>query len=85
MAGNVIGIMRDSYLNATGGGPIAQALEGITVVFPGSTQSLTLDAQRVAPANIHVEPLLQALDGFWGATDYKNIEENIQNGTGRLL
>lgn len=82
MAGNVIGIMRDSYLNATGGGPIAQALEGITVVFPGSTQSLTLDAQRVAPANIHVEPLLQALDGFWGATDYKNIEENIQNGTG---
>ena len=23
-----------------------------------------------------------ALDGFWGATDYKNIEENVQNGTG---
>ncbi len=82
MAGNVIGIMRDSYLNATGSTSIAQALEGITVIFPGATQSLTLDAQRVAPANIHVEPLLQALTGFWGEVDYKNIEEEIQNGTG---
>ena len=82
MAGNVIGIMRDSYLNVTGSTPIAPALEGVTVIFPGATQSLTLDAQRVAPANVHVEPLLQALDGFWGATDYKNIEELIQNGTG---
>ena len=82
MAGNVIGIMRDSYLNAAGSTSIAQALAGITVVFPGATQSLTLDAQRVAPANIHVEPLLQALTGFWGESDYKNIEEEIQNGTG---
>ncbi len=82
MAGNVIGIMRDSYLNATGSTPIAQALEGLTVILPGATQSLTLDAARVAPANVHVEPLLQALNGFWGEADYKNIEENIQNGTG---
>ena len=82
LGGNVMGIMRDSYLNATGSTPIAQALAGITMVFPGATQSLTLDAARVAPANVHVEPLLQALDGFWGATDYKNIDETIQSGTG---
>ncbi len=82
MAGNVIGIMRDSYLNATGSTSIAQALQGITVIFPGATQSLTLDAQRVAAANVHVEPLLEALPGFWGEVDYKNIEEEIQNGTG---
>ena len=82
MAGNVIGIMRDSYLNATGSTTIAQALEGITVVLPGATQSLTLDPQRVAPANVHVEPLLQALDGFWGEVDYKDIEKAIQDGTG---
>ena len=82
LAGNVMGIMRDSYLNAAGSTPIAQTLAGITMIFPGATQSLTLDAQRVAPANVHVEPLLQALDGFWGETDYKNIEESIQNGTG---
>ncbi len=82
MAGNLIGIMRDSYLNAAGTTTIAQALEGITVILPGATQSLTLDAQRVASANIRVEPLLQALDGFWGEADYKNVEEEIQNGTG---
>ena len=82
LAGNVMGIMRDSYLNAVGGTPIAQSLAGITMVFPGATQSLTLNAQSVAPANVHVEPLLQALDGFWGETDYKNIEDDIQNGKG---
>ncbi len=82
LGGNVMGIIRDSYLNAVGSTPIAQTLTGITMIFPGATQSLTLDAQRVAPANVHVEPLLQALDGFWGETDYKDISENIQNGTG---
>ena len=82
LEGNLIGIIRDSYLNATGSTPIAQALAGITLVFPGATQSLTLDTARVAPANIHVEPLLQALPGFWGEVDYKNIEEEIKNGTG---
>ncbi len=82
LGGNIMGIMRDSYLNATGSTPVAQALAGITMVFPGATQSLTLDAARVAPANVHVEPLLVALEGFWGATDYKNIDENVQNGTG---
>ena len=81
MAGNVMGIIRDSYLGVTGGTPIAQTLAGITVIFPGATQSLTLDAARVAPANVHVEPLLQAPDIFWGETDYKNIEEDVQNST----
>ncbi|MBV9659386.1 MAG: GldG family protein [Verrucomicrobia bacterium] len=55
-----------------GGGPIAERLRGVNVLFPGSTQSLTIDPPRVGPAGIKVESLVQAIEGYWGEMDYRD-------------
>ena len=72
--GNMTGIVRDVVTQFTGSSPIAKELSGITPVFPGSSQSLTLNEGAVQPSGVTVEPLLQALKGFWGETDYKDLE-----------
>jgi hypothetical protein len=70
-----VGLVRDAYSEFTGPGPIAKELAGVNQIFVGATQSLTLNPDAVRAQNIKVEPLLQAIKGFWGETDYKSIEE----------
>jgi hypothetical protein len=72
--GNMTGIVRDVITEFVGNTTIARQLAGITPVFPGGTQSLTIDPTPGQASGEKVEPLLQASKGFWGETDYKDLE-----------
>jgi hypothetical protein len=73
--GPVTGIVRDVTAVFVEGSPITKQFKGVNSILLGTTQSLTLDARSVAAANIKLQPLLQAGEGFWGETDY-NIDVN---------
>ncbi|MDP9291438.1 MAG: Gldg family protein, partial [Verrucomicrobiota bacterium] len=72
--GPVTGILRDVTTDFVEGSPITKRLKDVNGVFLGATQSLALDPARVTPANIKLQPLIQAGQGFWGETAY-NIGE----------
>ena len=72
--GNVTGIRSDVFSNLVGNSPIATQLAGVQLQFLGATQSLTLSSDRLASTGTKVEPLLEALKGFWGEVDYKDME-----------
>jgi ABC-type uncharacterized transport system involved in gliding motility auxiliary subunit len=72
--GNMTGIVRDVVTQFVGETPIARRLAGMTPVFPGGTQSLTINPAPGQATGEKVEPLLQAAKGFWGETDYKDLE-----------
>ncbi len=55
---------------------LAVRLSGLTPMFQGSTQSLSLTPESGAAGGLKVNPLLIAYKGFWGETDYKDMEEN---------
>ena len=74
LAGGVTGIVRDAYGEFVGDSAIAKQLAGINLVMLGATQSLTLEPTRVAGSNVKLAPLVQAIKGFWGETDYKDVE-----------
>lgn len=53
---------------------MAMRLSELTPLFPGSTQSLSLTPQAGNASGLKIAPLLQAAKGFWGETDYKDME-----------
>lgn len=72
--GSVEGIIREVNTQLVGDTAIAKQLPGVNVPMSGDTQSLTLEGEKVGSAGTRVEPLLQALKGYWGETEYKDIE-----------
>ena len=72
--GPMTGIVRDAAAEFVGNGPITKQLAGVSTIFPGSTQSLSLEPERGRVLNVKLEPLLQAAKGFWGEVDYKDLE-----------
>jgi hypothetical protein len=72
--GGFTGIMRDTLTSFVGNTAIATQLAGLTPVFPGGAQSLTLTPEAVAAQGIKLAPLLVANPKFWGETDYKDLE-----------
>jgi hypothetical protein len=68
--GPVTGIVRDVTAVFVDGSPITKQFKGVNTIFLGNTQSLTLNQQSVAAANIRLQPLIQAGEGFWGETSY---------------
>lgn len=57
-------------------GPITKRFKGVNTNFLGITQSLKLDAERVRSANVKLQPLVQAVKGFWGETEYAAAEQD---------
>lgn len=45
-------------------------LQGMTILFPGATQSLVLDQKLAEKETIQLRPLIQAAEEFWGEKDY---------------
>jgi ABC-type uncharacterized transport system involved in gliding motility auxiliary subunit len=72
--GNMTGIVRDVVTQFVGETPVARQLAGMTPVFPGGTESLGINTAAVHATGVNVAPLLQAIKGFWGETDYKDLE-----------
>lgn len=55
--------------------PITKRLADVRAAFLGGTCSLTLDQQRVQPANIKLQALIQAEKGYWAESDYNSTDE----------
>jgi hypothetical protein len=52
--------------------PITKRLGDVQAAFMGGSSSLTLDQQRVQPANIRVQPIIEAARGYWAEADYNS-------------
>ncbi len=55
--------------------PITHRLAGARMLLFGGTSTLTLESNRVRPANIRIEPLLQAEKGYFAETDYNSQDQ----------
>ncbi len=77
--GVVRGILKEITGDFVPGSPITKRLGNVTArLVGGSTQSLTLDAERGKAAAIRLQPLIQASKGFWGETRYaEGVEKGV--------
>ncbi len=85
-----IAITRDVQAHFLGTSAITKRLAGVNALFFGGTSSLTLEADRVRGANIHLEPLIQAEKGYFAETDYNSenqakFQADAQKSGGALL
>jgi hypothetical protein len=69
--------VRDVVAHFLADNPVTNRLADVRAPFLGGTSSLTLETQRVAPANIHLAALAQAEKGYWGETDYNSDDEAV--------
>ena len=70
--------------------PITKRLGDVRGMFVGGTSSITLEDQRVQPANIKLQPLIQAQKGYWAETDYNStdaakMQENATRNSGVVI
>jgi len=56
---------------------ITKDLEQVSKKFVGATQSLQIDQARESIAKVHVIPVLQSGEGFWGETDLAGPEDKV--------
>jgi len=83
-------ITRDVQARFLGNNPITRRLADVRALFFGGTCSLTLEAERVRPANIRLQPLIQAEKGYFAETDYNTndqakLQADAQNNPGTPL
>ncbi|SRR5581483_3223627 len=70
-----IAITQDVQAKFLSGHPVTQRLADTRTIFQGGTCSLTLEAQRVANANIHLTPLIQAEKGYFAEKDFTSRDQ----------
>jgi hypothetical protein len=75
--GSAMGILRDVTGEFVPGSQVTSRLLGLNVLFLGNTKSLALretPPESSAQGGGSFRPLIQAVHGFWGCTDYSNTE-----------
>lgn len=75
LAPGLYNVVKDVVALFLEGTPITSNLKGVSTQFFGATQSLLLDQGAVKDANIHLQSLIEAAQGYWGETDY-NVDIN---------
>src|SRR5438477_12096962 len=65
-----LALTRDVQAHFVGNSPITKRLADVRVILFGGTSSLTLEPERGRAANIRVEPLIHAEQGYFAETDY---------------
>jgi hypothetical protein len=70
-----LALVRDVQARFLGDNPVTKRLADVRALFFGGTCSLTLDPVRVRAANIRVEPLIQAEQGYFAETDYNTTDQ----------
>ena len=70
--GPVTGIVSEAIGSFVETNPITKRLKGTDVQFGGQTESLAI--QPPPGGNTRVEPLIRAGEGFWGETEYHDVE-----------
>ncbi len=70
--------VRDVVAHFLPDNPVTQRLANVQAPFLGATSSLTLQPPQVmAAANIHLTPLAEAEQGYWGESDYYSDDEAL--------
>lgn len=64
------GILRDVTAHVLPNAEVTRRLEGMNILFPGSTQSLAFDQEFAKSEKIRIRPLVEAAEEFWGETNY---------------
>jgi hypothetical protein len=75
--GSAMGILRDVTGEFVPGSEVTARLVGLNILFLGNTESLALEqnsSETTPPGNGSFRPLIQAVHGFWGCTDYANAD-----------
>jgi hypothetical protein len=67
---SAIGILRDVTGEVMPTTEFTRRLAGMTLLFPGATQSLALDMALAKKETLQLRPLVQAAEEFWGERDY---------------
>ena len=70
-----VALTRDVQARFLGDNPITRRLADVRALFFGGTSSLTLEPERVRPANIRLQPLVQAEKGYFAETDYNTSDQ----------
>jgi ABC-type uncharacterized transport system involved in gliding motility auxiliary subunit len=70
-----LALIRDVQARFLGNNPVTKRLENVRALFFGGTSSITLDPQRVGPANIHLQPLIEAEKGYFAEKDYNSNDQ----------
>src|SRR5213595_532229 len=65
-----LALTRDVQARFLGDSPVTKRLADVRTIFVGGTASLTVGPDRVRPANIRVEQLIQAEKGYFAEKDY---------------
>src|SRR5215510_13281997 len=72
-----LALTRDVQAHFLGDSPITKRLADVRAIFVGGTASMTLDPNRGGPANIQLQPLIQAEKGYFAETDY-NTDNQVK-------
>lgn len=67
-----LALTRDVQAHFLSDSPITKRLADVRAIFVGGTASLTLDPNRGGPANIQLQPLIQAEKGYFAEADYNS-------------
>lgn len=70
-----VSLVRDVQARFLGDNPITKRLADAFGIFPGGSCSITLEPDRVRAANVRLQPLVQAVKGYWAEADYNSSDQ----------
>jgi hypothetical protein len=70
-----LALVRDVQARFLGESPVTKRLANVRALFFGGTSSITLQPERVRAANIRLQPLVQAEQGYFAETDYNTDDQ----------
>jgi hypothetical protein len=70
-----LALTRDVQARFLADSPVTKRLADVRALFFGGTSSLTLESDRVRPANIRLEPLIEAEKGYFAEKDYNTDDQ----------
>jgi ABC-type uncharacterized transport system len=70
-----LALIRDVQARFLGNSPVTKRLADVRGLFFGGTSSITLQPERVRPANIRLESLIEAEKGYFAETDYNTTDQ----------
>ncbi|MEA3188349.1 MAG: gliding motility-associatede transport system auxiliary component [Chthoniobacter sp.] len=73
--GPVTGIMREVVGVFSEASEVTKRLKGVETMFMGQTQSVAIDQSAASKAGVNAAPLITAAEGFWGETNYENMQQ----------
>jgi hypothetical protein len=70
-----LALIRDVQARFVGESPVTKRLANVRAIFFGGTSSITLEPERVRSANVRLQPLIQAEQGYFAETDYNTNDQ----------